>query len=276
MFTAMLRLTQKRQWLQPRDEAISELLHLSEDNDQLMLLLSLLERISYVDGAGREQVLRGFEKQVLDVWKIEPAGTKIVALGDGKGEESDSAEAVLWMLKDAWADGDCWRPNQFISSLPAAANALVKNGDVIVFVDEFVGSGKQSCDRIKWFKGKLKERSIAVTGLYFCAIARSTATTEDPSDYLDGYFCALDIPKGISEFYAGGQLIEARTAMKKLEEMLLAKKGGTQLPSFGRGECKALYAMEGGNTPNNVFPIFWWKWLADGIQRRTVLRRTGL
>lgn len=274
MFTSMLRLTQKRPWLQLRDEEVSDLLHLSEDNAQLTLLLKLLERIRFVYGNERQELLVGFEKHILESWLIEPSRTKIVALGDGK--ESDSAEAILWMLKQAWAAGDRWRPNQFISSLPIAANELVKNDDVVVFVDEFVGSGKQSCQRIRWFKEKLEERSVKVKGLYFCALARSTATAENPADYLDGYFCSLDIPRGISDCYEGDQLVEAKDAMKKLEGKLLAKKGGTLMPSFGRGGCEALYSMDDGNTPNNVLPVFWWKWLANASLRRTVLRRTGL
>ena len=61
--------------------------------------------------------------------------------------------------------------------------------------------------------------------------------------------------------------------MLRLESYLQAKHDNLELPSLGDGEAEALYYMKYGNTPNSVFPVFWWPFLADGTERTTLLDR---
>jgi hypothetical protein len=72
--------------------------------------------------------------------------------------------------------------------------------------------------------------------------------------------------------------IEVKTElMISLENKLADSINSYNLPdySFGYNKAEALYSLEGsnGNTPNSVFPIFWWPRTKDGKPRNTLLTR---
>jgi hypothetical protein len=52
----------------------------------------------------------------------------------------------------------------------------------------------------------------------------------------------------------------------------LSKRGTLAKHSLGYKKSESLFAREGGNTPNNVFPIFWWEQLASGADRHSLLQ----
>ncbi len=85
------------------------------------------------------------------------------------------------------------------------------------------------------------------------------------------------MPKGLSGFYKNPELQEKENLMFNLELKLAHKINAKELYdySFGYGDAQALYTLDGcrGNTPNSVFPIFWW--LKDNSQRErnTLLTR---
>ena len=66
--------------------------------------------------------------------------------------------------------------------------------------------------------------------------------------------------------------------MKNIEEKLLklyyTKKGKPKtVPSLGYGGAQVAISIEDMNTPNNVFPIFWWQYSSDHKERDVILVR---
>ena len=86
-------------------------------------------------------------------------------------------------------------------------------------------------------------------------------------------FVAFQLGKGISDHYQGESLPQAIDAMLALEMLLEPEVGGEKLPSLGWGKAEALYAASVGNTPNSVFPVFWWRYLCQMKERDTILHR---
>ena len=66
--------------------------------------------------------------------------------------------------------------------------------------------------------------------------------------------------------------------MQYLESKLLTvyktKKNITKLlPSLGYGKAQVALSIETMNTPNNVFPIFWWQYANNAEEREVLLLR---
>jgi len=81
---------------------------------------------------------------------------------------------------------------------------------------------------------------------------------------------------GISGLFTGDELEHQLNLMYSLESKLMPEIDGKKLPKFGYGGAESLYAVEDGNTPNSVFPIFWWPKNANNKNRNPLLERSEL
>lgn len=81
--------------------------------------------------------------------------------------------------------------------------------------------------------------------------------------------------KAITDFYKGNDLANAVARMTALEDKLALNIHAKSFPDyrFGYASSEAMYYREGGNTPNNVFPIFWWRNMRSN-SRSVVMNRT--
>ena len=78
----------------------------------------------------------------------------------------------------------------------------------------------------------------------------------------DHVFCGMELQKGITEAIPPAERNRATEAMLELESRILPPRRIPRQPddisyNFGYGQSEALFWLEGGNVPNNVFPIFW-------------------
>lgn len=61
--------------------------------------------------------------------------------------------------------------------------------------------------------------------------------------------------------------------MRTIEGKLSQSHNYRALPSLGYGELQVALSIESKNTPNNVFPIFWWKYYSNYTVRDVLLHR---
>ena len=91
---------------------------------------------------------------------------------------------------------------------------------------------------------------------------------------IEGYFACLWLRRGISDVYEGNELVARTQSMTEIEELLGKSFKGRNLATynFGYKRSEALFSLEAHNTPNNVFPIFWWPVLNSGKIRNPMFR----
>ena len=109
-----------------------------------------------------------------------------------------------------------------------------------------------------------------MTGIQTCALPISKETLDELSI---PYYSVHWLSKGISENIEEPNKAKAIRLMEQLEEKLKEEVRNKRMPKFGYKRSESLFALESNNIPNNVFPIFWWKYLKDNTVRKTLFSR---
>jgi hypothetical protein len=272
----MLRfgLQRKQPWLKGQDAELKELLRLCIDKHETLLISDLLYRFEYLDTSRISQQLAAMVSQMTDVWRLPAEETQVVA--STFDSDPDSAQQILQIIKPEFVKRD-WMPKRLVNLIGRSVRYLGECPNVIL-VDEFVGSGVTIAKRVRDIRNEY-DRMVSAGKAHkgytirVCVLASmNNALREVERDGIDTY-ASLWLNKGISEYYSGAEIKEAIVRMLRLEKLLQAHVDGTALPSLGYNQAESLYKMETGNTPNSVFPIYWWPYLATGERRRTLLYR---
>ncbi len=260
---------QAQPWLALKYEALECLWSLCEDFDEQRLITQLLHRFTYIEPGEFDNCLGAMTTIVVDEWKLQPDRTLIAALHND--DDADSSQLIAQALKKHFAGLQGWSERHFFNSAFKAIHSA-NDGDNIVLVDDFVGTGNQankvlaSCIKSM---GKLNKPNIKIFLLCIAAMEFSKGTVAN----LAGFYSLIWLKKGIQDYYVGSELDDANKKMLRLESTLLAKNGRKTMPSFGYRHSESLFGHEFGTIPNNVFPVFWWKWLVDKSERKTLFNR---
>jgi hypothetical protein len=89
----------------------------------------------------------------------------------------------------------------------------------------------------------------------------------------DSVYAVHTLKKGISEAYPA-ETVPGKVALMEQIEGGLSKtssRGKLSKHSLGYKKSEALYSRYEGNTPNNVFPVFWWEKNLAEIERERLL-----
>lgn len=260
----------KQSWLCDKEDNLLELLLLCETAEHKKLIIQLLNDFHYLD----LKVLGNFLSLIAD-YIVTDSGfsqdtCQIAAIT--YDDEADSSQKVLDYIKmQLFEQG--WDDPQTVNRYGATIKNYKEGRKQIIFIDEFVGSAQTILGRIKILKNDIKEDF----DLKFCFIAGMDYGIKRIEEQGYEVFCPLRLPRGISERFKDKDLEQSISNMKDLESKLAQKINDYELSnySFGFNGAEALYSLDGckWNTPNSVFPIFWWPKLFDNKPRQTLLTR---
>jgi hypothetical protein len=273
-FTMLLKLFYVQPWLSTREESVLELLEHCHELDEQILICELLHRFQYLTSSESKIYLGKMVDHITGAWGLSPEETQVVATTPD--EDPDSAQQILQMLKPEFAER-MWHHAKLLNRIGNSVKFIAERPNVVL-VDEFVGTGKTMAKRIRDIRPSYDDHLRRLKakrnyGIKVCVLGSMLDAHEVVTAAGVEMFSALWLKKGISGYLIGDELEVAKNRMLRLESELMPNVEGVELPSFGYGKAEALYSMEGGNTPNSVFPIFWWPYLVSGRRRITILKR---
>lgn len=253
-----------------KEEEVKLLISTCNTSSQRELLFDLLTNFNYLT----HDILSDGLNQISDYivndsnFSIETSQIAAITFDD----EADSSQRFLDYIKVPLYKR-AWYNVKTVNRYGAIMRNFKKGLTQIILIDEFVGSGKTIINRLKQLEndlqGKFDIRLCFLAGMDFAIKIIEKA----------GYkvFCPFRFRKGISEMYLTTFLRQAILDMKDMELKLASRINLKELNdySFGYNQAEALYSGEGvnGNTPNSVFPIFWWPYCNLNRKRKTLLTR---
>jgi len=269
LFNILFHLKEIQPWLSSKSIEIENLLFNECGNkDEQDLILDLLNRFEYMK---HEEFFNFLEKIVKIITSSEQnkiENTIIAATTINKNP--DSAQFVLYSMKRYFQENQWNNPklvndfNRIVDEFPEYFN--------IILIDEFIGSGNTVINRVAELKRRLENKGNDNYFIKVYAVASSVLGLNAIEERGIELECNVIIPRGISDFY-GTEKGAKLQLMRGLECILSREYKGREMPSLGYGETEALYAREQANSPNSVFPIFWWPFYYHDEERHTILVR---
>jgi hypothetical protein len=269
-FLNRLRLYFKQKWLMKKKDELNELISICDNDRRKILIYDLLQRFNYLDQGDLSIHLNNIADYIINKSCFEIDTTQLLSITND--DAADSGQKILDMIKiPLYKSG--WRNPRTVNRFGRVVYHYEKGRKQIIIIDEFIGSGKTLRDRLN----RLKTNITGDFEVRVCYIAGIESVIETLRKEGVEIYCSLPIKKGISEHFNGDALNEATEEMLILESKLSETISEKVLVnfSFGYGKAEALYTMEGclGNTPNSVFPIFWWDKDNLNNHRNTLLTR---
>ncbi|HZV71034.1 MAG TPA: hypothetical protein VFG10_15880 [Saprospiraceae bacterium] len=267
-FLKLTKLYKDYVWLEYEPQALFELWSLSDNNEQKSLLESLINNFSFIDSNKLRAAGYLIANHIEKVWNFNSSNTYLSATCDDS--KPDGSQSLIQSLKNKFSI--TWKENNFFNSLPVAANNIGDNNNLIL-VDDFIGTGDTIIRKLQYLKNTLIERDINGTTIKIVSLATMNFAKDSLNNLGIDYYSTLWLKKGISELVNEEIRDVAINSMTQLEDKLKKNSNGRRMPNFGYKRSEALFALEAYNVPNNVFPVFWWPYLKDGILRRTIFNR---
>lgn len=273
-FSIIFQLQKKQPWLSEKHDEVLELLFTDcKTDEQRQLILELLDRFIFLKESDYNQSLHDLADEITTNPSFESKTTQLVSLT--ADNYSDSGQSILYALKPRLEKRE-WREhlaiNRFGSSYKEFHRAHDKHKNII-FVDEYIGSGQTVFSRYKELKRVYEEKGVNDITVKVFVIAASTVGLEFLKQHNIETFFLHEIKKGISDHSDDNNRNHYLDLMSKLEDTLSQRYNDSDLPRMGYGGTESLYGREEGNTPNSVFPIFWWPFYVDDKKRKTILTR---
>jgi hypothetical protein len=270
-FNTVFTLLARQPWLGAKHQ---ELIHMLFDECQCErsreMLINIVSSFFYLTGDLYNRALESLAQEVAAQEDFQ-LKTQIVAMAVDSG--TDSSHEILYNLKFVFSNLG-WLDFKGVASSSAAYKTYTRTGrSNIVVVDDFVGSGQTVINRYKMITAQFKDNNVADYNVSFKVLVSTQAGLQAVRDAGIDITAQYEIKKAIDDFYSEQVAEEYRTLMLALEEGLSKEYEGRELPRLGYNGAQAAFCRERANTPNSVFPIFWWPFKANLDARVTILHR---
>ncbi|WP_271103993.1 hypothetical protein [Pseudomonas tohonis] len=271
-FNLVLNLLKRQPWLSAKSNELDAILYgeCDDDNSRLMVC-EILDRFVYIDRAKHSQLVNDLALEIATEPGLVSSKTQIVAMS--ADSNADSSQEILYNLKSRMEEYG-WYDHLLVNRFNHSLKKFKSSGhSAIVVVDDFVGSGQTVLGRVKTIKSLFSDAGISD---FLVKVKVLVSTSQGMKNILaaDVDFSAqLIINKAIDDCYPADQAHLYRELMLAIESGCLPNYRGRALPSLGYGGAQAAYCKQDSNTPNSVFPIFWWPFRVDGSERARLLIR---
>lgn len=274
LFEIVFKLSQKQPWLINKLDRLQALLFEECDNElKRELIINLLHDFTYLSNDAFMQHLQQLAKIVTETPNLVDDNTQIVAMTSDSN--ADSGQYLLYALKPIFENLG-WRKHLLINTHGKSLQQFLRRDGMhrnIVLIDEFIGTGNTAKNQVTTLRRVYADKGITDINIMVFSIAATSAGIDFLKSQNISVTPSVTLSKGISDKYENNIRDEKLQLMIALENILSDSYGDSKLPSLGYGQSEALYVRENGNTPNNVFPIFWWRFLRDNSERKVLLTR---
>lgn len=261
----------KNEILQKKENGINFLIQSCDNEDEQKLIFRLLEELVLLNSDKYNLLLNNMVNYIIDL-HLDYNITQIAATA--MDDEPDSSQTIVQAIKQKLADKEI-EGFKLLNNFNKTVQYYHRGRVNIVVVDEFIGSGRTVINRIQAFKERITfDKEYKFHFVYMAGIEHYVNLLKNQGINI---FCAYPLKRGISDNFINVELDKMISLMLNLESRLAPHIKNKYLNehSFGWGHAEALYSAEDclGNTPNSVFPIFWWKKDINNENRKTILTR---
>lgn len=223
----------------------------TEEQDLIFPLISIYH---YCPAGNYDQLVWRMAKEINDIWSDKYESLYIVTLTNPKDAgHSKSASFIVSHMRDQTIqeEYDLTRKPLYLyenQDLLKSKHAD-RNNSLVVFVDDFIGSGETATETLKYYIDNIKNDSDQVVVISFVVMQAALECISEIGVKLISFF---QLPKGITESGLFEDIGGAKDLMLQLEEKL-------GIPAFfqlGYEQSEATATMM--RTPDNTFPVFWY------------------
>lgn len=284
-----ISLIKKQDWLDCRKhlEALDNLFKECSDEEEVKMLLELIPNFTCTDQDARWTFYINQAKNIVNDGTITIDNCIIGPTTDDS--DPDSSQHICNPFRNILKrhGGQHVVKNRF-DYIEAFITSTRETNINIIILDDFIGSGNTVGKRINKCR-ELVDKNNYIKECNFKVI--SFVAMETGKQYIEGHgaevIAEYVLKKGITDLFTEPRRSIAKRNMLSLESLIFENPKSHKY-SFGYEKSEALYArvfkketdpitFENDiildRTPNNVFPIFWWKEDKNGNGRNTLLYR---
>lgn len=273
IFDFLFKATLNHPWLADKSDELYHLLNTDcKTPEEQDLIQDIIEKFTYIDTQRYRQLIASLTTEITSDMTLKDENTQIVAMsGDSN---ADSAQAVLHSLKPQ-LQTKFWEKHILVNRFDKVPEILKsnKNHTNIILIDDFLGSGQTVLGRVRTIKKRLEDKKIDNYKIQVKVLVSTEFGLQAVRDSGTEASAQCTIKKAIDDFHPAHEAEHKRELMRAIEKNLSQEHNGKQLPSLGYGGAQAAYYRQDANTPNNVFPVFWWPYNAERRARPVLLTR---